>query len=109
MSDGAVGVGSGVVSQHLILRSRWPRKLCGRRPQVSPGPAFLSCAESQAWCHSVLIWSYLPVGDLPVSNLRVGNLAQGLWSTVLVSSVSAFGSTLSPRRSLGDYFGLVMV
>jgi hypothetical protein len=33
-----VGVGSGVVSQHLILRSRRPRLLSGRGPQGSEAP-----------------------------------------------------------------------
>jgi hypothetical protein len=40
--DGGVGVGSGVVSQHLILRSRRPRRLSGRWAARFRGSGFLS-------------------------------------------------------------------
>ncbi len=38
--DGDVGVGGGVVSQHLILRSRSLRRLSGRGPQVLMASVF---------------------------------------------------------------------
>jgi hypothetical protein len=52
VGDGGVGVGGGVVSQHLILRSRSLRLLSGRGPQGSEVLGFLARVRSEFFYRS---------------------------------------------------------